>query len=1017
VADVVSPSTSLSPYIGIAMPVTNTGIAGAKTYQLGDFSIKYGDVNNAKIEIIDSKTIKICGKISGASKNLWGFSVLGDTSHLKSTWWNSSYLARNSINISNTAGNLYNFQVNVSLNTATLISNGTMRGDCNDSRFTWLNGTTEQLISYWLEANCNTTYTRYWVNVPYMANNTNTTVYLYHGNANATGNSTFNSTFTKQYNITAFNTVDNSLIMDLLIDEGDNNSVADTSSYGNNVMFNGTSLLFDGINDYVNITGTVGLNMKNNKSSFSILAWVNPATNNMNIGNIMARGYEVAPLQGFYRTGLSIIYNQTLFYLGSNNVSGSTCPFFVFGWYYLLSDTSKINITANQWYFIASVYNGTDMLIYINGVLNTNCTAKIDTPANYGTWRIGADYNTNTKFENFFNGTIDEVRYFNTTVSAKNITDFYNDYIILANSVGAWLMVERSGTTILDYNFNGNNGILSGATWVNDTEVYPFWQPIDGGQWGDRADINGSSASFFKGSNLLFSIDKYIIKNPFSNFPAKQLTAEFWVKGNNYGNYDGLISYASATKNNEFFIGNSSTNIVIGIGNYNVSTGVKINDTLWHYIAVTWQNTDGALKLYKDGINVYSGTLATGVNITSNGLFLAGQYQSSLGIWSIGNFYYGQLDEIKIYNRTLSAGEIYSHYIRSRYATPSPVATVYPEELLPDIPPIVSLINPADGNITYVYGTAINKTFICNATDDWGLNNVSLWTNISGTWAINQTIDLAGLNLTVYLAEFNVTDITAGSYIWNCQAWDNGFGGTKHNAFNPANRTFYIINIVYPSVSIQLPQNTTYTIAYPPVLPLNYTATAGTFSVAECWYSLDDADNVSLSLCQNIIFNITFGSHGITVYLNDTLGNINSSTVYFTVVLLPYLTVEYINPTPLAGSTHGFDYNTVINISFFYNYNITEITLFWNNVSYAGTDKGHYSDWAMPTVAGTVYSYFARVNMSDGSTNTTDTRLLYISALTEAQSNSLFLTVTSNTMFYLGVIVLIATLGYGLARG
>lgn len=61
-------------------------------YDYGDFLVEQGKLNNVVIEIIDKETIKISGKINGATQNLWGFSILGDDSHLHSTWWNSTWM-------------------------------------------------------------------------------------------------------------------------------------------------------------------------------------------------------------------------------------------------------------------------------------------------------------------------------------------------------------------------------------------------------------------------------------------------------------------------------------------------------------------------------------------------------------------------------------------------------------------------------------------------------------------------------------------------------------------------------------------------------------------------------------------------------------------------------------------------------------------------------------------------------------------------------------------------------------
>ncbi|GAI56957.1 unnamed protein product [marine sediment metagenome] len=47
-----------------------------------------------------------------------------------------------------------------------------------------------------------------------------------------------------------------------------------------------------------------------------------------------------------------------------------------------------------------------------------------------------------------------------------------------------------------------------------------------------------------------------------------------------------------------------------------------------------------------------------------------------------------------------------------------------------DNPPNVTLVSPLDKNVSSIG----NVTFVCNMTDDEGLFNVTLYTNINGTW-------------------------------------------------------------------------------------------------------------------------------------------------------------------------------------------------------------------------------------------------------------------------------------------
>ncbi|MEO0202980.1 MAG: DUF2341 domain-containing protein [candidate division WOR-3 bacterium] len=107
----------------------------------------------------------------------------------------SGFTYRIPITITERSGNtLTEYQVLVSINTQNLISQGKMRNDCGDIRFTDSDGIT--LLSYWLESGCNSANTKIWVKVPNIPANSNKTIYLYYGNLSATSASNKTSVLT-----------------------------------------------------------------------------------------------------------------------------------------------------------------------------------------------------------------------------------------------------------------------------------------------------------------------------------------------------------------------------------------------------------------------------------------------------------------------------------------------------------------------------------------------------------------------------------------------------------------------------------------------------------------------------------------------------------------------------------------------------------------------------------------------------------------------------------------------------
>ena len=109
--------------------------------------------------------------------------------------------------------------------------------------------------------------------------------------------------------------------------------------------------------------------------------------------------------------------------------------------------------------------------------------------------------------------------------------------------------------------------------------------------------------------------DDHVIANPFTGFPSDAVTVSFWIKTSDTINDGTPISYATTATDNDFLIIDCK-NIVVYINNQATgSTGISLNDGFWHFFTATWQSSDGAIKMYKDGVLEYSGTVAQGSSL------------------------------------------------------------------------------------------------------------------------------------------------------------------------------------------------------------------------------------------------------------------------------------------------------------------------------------------------------------------------------------------------------------------
>ncbi|MFW9872077.1 MAG: hypothetical protein ACFFG0_03170 [Candidatus Thorarchaeota archaeon] len=299
---------------------------------------------------------------------------------------------------------------------------------------------------------------------------------------------------------------------------------------------------------------------------------------------------------------------------------------------------------------------------------------------------------------------------------------------------------------------------------------------------------------------------------------------------------------------------------------------------------------------------------------------------------------------------------------------------------------LVTLNSPVDG----FYSSSINNTFNATAilVNEVNLTNMSLWTNISGTWEITNTTILS--NITTYTATWEVS-IDDGNYTWNVEGCSNdGYCGMASQ-----NRTF-VIDTTLPIINIIYPINSSYP-EY--ITELNYSLIE--LYPDKCWYSNDSGvTNYSIQTAGENFTNMISqeGSNTWIVYCNDTLSNENSSSITF-YIDATYPQIEFDTATQNNG--------TALNQTFIYaNVSVTELneenitfSLYYSNGteinSTTSTSGLREINWT-----GLGYgTYYYNVTIYDiaNNSNSTDTRVIYLTDL-QLSIESLF----SNVIAELG---------------
>jgi len=181
----------------------------------------------------------------------------------------------------------------------------------------------------------------------------------------------------------------------------------------------------------------------------------------------------------------------------------------------------------------------------------------------------------------------------------------------------------------------------------------------------------GAQAAQFNGTTSYVLIPRSI---------SNDFTVALWVKttdtagtaGAQWWSGKGLVDgevggggadWGTAIVNGKFVLGVGSST-----GDTTIASSTNVNDGTWHHVAATRNNSSGAMAVYVDGVLRGSGTGPTGSRT----------WPPSLRIGSLqtgNNFLNGTLDDVRLYDHILSAGEI-SALFAPPPATPTNLAAV-----------------------------------------------------------------------------------------------------------------------------------------------------------------------------------------------------------------------------------------------------------------------------------------------------------------------------------------------------
>ncbi len=309
------------------------------------------------------------------------------------------------------------------------------------------------------------------------------------------------------------------------------------------------------------------------------------------------------------------------------------------------------------WYHLAATYDGNETILYVNGAAEASATAGFTldydtTPLFIGTTGTWAPY------LNMFGGIIDEVSIYNRALSSGEIAAIYN-----AGSAGkcitptppcdpppSGLVSWWKGEANSYDSIGTNNGTLSpsGASYAPGMVGQAF--RFDG----TNGSVQVPDSPTLKPANV--TIEAWVWLDP--NLPSNNGGEQIVFKKNTWSAFFEGYSLLKDTVANsdgtssdqfEFVVSNSGDQVAI-FSQTIAQRGV------WYHLAATYDGNQTIL--YVNGAAEASATAGFALDYDTTPFFIG-----TTGTWApYLNMFGGMIDEVSLYNRALSSGEIAAIY-------------------------------------------------------------------------------------------------------------------------------------------------------------------------------------------------------------------------------------------------------------------------------------------------------------------------------------------------------------------
>jgi hypothetical protein len=370
--------------------------------------------------------------------------------------------------------------------------------------------------------------------------------------------------------------------------------------------------VFDGDGDYVD----VGLIEKVGDTALTIAAWINMTSysgDDFIFGNTGNSNAEYA----FKLNGGKLV-------AAVNTVDG----------WFITDNLAANTVKPDGWTHVAMVYDGTSIIRYINGIQTGTIKSATGAIARQGTSdvnaSIGSINGSNPDSANSFNGRIDEVRVYDTALSASEIET------LAAGLVNHWKLDALVSDKFPD-------------------EVGPYY----GESRNDTLTVEAGKIGI---GSVSFDDSDVVMIGYYGKSGLSKLTLSAWIKLVDNGGAYGIFG----NNGENFYVQVSGLDLQArfytsdGVGDYNVLTqtsGDQLAIDAWTHVVMVWDSSS------VNGVNMYIDGVVQSLNLAISGDVLGyvahSTAQGGIGaINQVGSPFLGNIDDVSVRQDAMTADEI-----------------------------------------------------------------------------------------------------------------------------------------------------------------------------------------------------------------------------------------------------------------------------------------------------------------------------------------------------------------------